>query len=218
MDFETNPVDQAADSKFSLSLRPLKAVYHARLFRRLQEFFKPPENLQLDEVTSAAAAGYESLTQYSRASMQYALDTHKTLLLDINIGAPVLLIPAPFSDSLLAMDFGHLCITSAVKPRGETAAADLNDSFYDQFTVKLTDLQVALVPGSDVATSTWAEALDSRSLLHRAATLIEPMFLELNLWQCVQPDNPDLTKIKLAGNVSGLNIRFSDQRCAGDFF
>ena len=56
------------------------------------------------------------------------------------------------------------------------------------------------------------EALAPATEAHMRAVLLAPTSIELRLWQCVQPDNPDLPKLKLAGTLSSLRLRITARR------
>ncbi len=115
--FETNPLSAVADSVVRVQSDPLEVHVRPAVLERLGAFFTPPQDTRLEGVQEAASSGYESLRQSSKASMAYAIATHKTMLLDISLGAPTIILPAPVCNGLLIVDLGKLMLTSTVEPR-----------------------------------------------------------------------------------------------------
>lgn len=152
--FRRRLAHRATDPALVIAVCPRS--YHAHLINRLASFFARPPDLALDELSAAAASRYEALTEHSFASIQYALETHKTLLLDLDVGAPTLLVPTAAAGLLLVVDLGQLRVTSTVTPaaaaaaladrRGVVPAAALEQSMYDRFDIRLTNLQVSERP------------------------------------------------------------------------
>nr|XP_019956405.1 PREDICTED: vacuolar protein sorting-associated protein 13A [Paralichthys olivaceus] len=51
--FETNPLDETANQRLHVESQPLEIIYDAITVNSMSEFFMPPDDLQLDELTNA---------------------------------------------------------------------------------------------------------------------------------------------------------------------
>jgi hypothetical protein len=69
-------------------------------------------------------------------------------------------------------------------------------------------MQVLLMPFTMEEDHKWAGELRDTGQFH----LLDQTSLELHLAFCVQPDNPDLTKLKVNGTLPRLHLRFSDRK------
>lgn len=212
--FEINPLDSVADSLLRLKSEPLEIEYRPALVARLAAFFTKPDNVVLDDISNAASSGIESLRQSSRAGMQYALETHKTLLLDVSIGAPTILMPAPQAGLLLVLDLGKLALTSTVEPRDHLhSKGDMESAMYDLYTVSLTDMQVLLLDSRHIlSSSAWAAAVEQASTDQQQQIyhLLDKSSVSIHVFNCVQQDNPEYAKLKVSGALPSLHLRVSD--------
>lgn len=112
MKFENNPLNERADTSLAIRMRHMEVVYHRGYVEAIYKFFKPPED-RLESVEallvgvnslipdhrhlppSQAAAGgaIAGFRKETRAGLEYALQTHKTIDLHVDMKAPIIIIP-----------------------------------------------------------------------------------------------------------------------------
>ena len=110
--FENNPLDERADTALIFHMRYMEIVYHRGYVEAIYQFFKPPES-QLESVEAllvnlllptcleemliivqyAASETLEGLRKETRAGLEYALQTHKTIDIQMDLNAPIIIIP-----------------------------------------------------------------------------------------------------------------------------
>lgn len=204
--FETNPLDHSADSAVTMEVQPVEIVYRPLAMARLGEFFAPPPGLVLEDVSNAAGKQAFALATQTTTGLKYAIEQHKTLNLNLNVGAPTVVIPAEAAGVTLVVDLGHLSVVSELQPKDAASIAQFEESMYDRFRVTLEDVQGVIVGAESKAT--WREALESG----RAHHLLEPMLIELRVMQCVQQDNFAFARLKLHATLPSLRLRLSDRK------
>lgn len=115
---ETNPLSKVADTALSLRLEPVEICYLPSLFQRLASFFSPPDDLLvLEDLSDAAMSSALALQESGATGLLYAIETHKTVALDMRLGAPTLIVPA--KAGLLVVDMGVLTISSDLTAKGQ---------------------------------------------------------------------------------------------------
>jgi vacuolar protein sorting-associated protein 13A/C len=95
MEVEHNPLDGRADNALSVRMRHLEIIYHKGYVESIVHFFKPPES-QLESITAlidAAGQTLDGIRKETRAGLEYALDTHKTVDIKLDMNAPIIVIP-----------------------------------------------------------------------------------------------------------------------------
>ena len=112
---ESNPLDQRADSALTARMRHMEIIYHRGYVEAIAKFLRPPEN-QLESVEAllvskclyslyhdmtvsqtVASQTLEGLRKETRAGLEYALQTHKTIDLQVDMNAPVIIIPEEYA-------------------------------------------------------------------------------------------------------------------------
>ena len=79
--FEHNPMDERADSRLTVRMRPMEIFYHRGYVEEIAKFFRPPES-QLESVNALLDVATETLEGFrkeTRAGLEYALEKHKTV-------------------------------------------------------------------------------------------------------------------------------------------
>ncbi|GCC25095.1 hypothetical protein chiPu_0003500 [Chiloscyllium punctatum] len=109
--FETNPLDERADQRLKVESCPLEIVYDARTVNGLVDFFRPPTDVQLVEITSATMIKLEEFRDKTATGLMYIIETQKILDLKVNLMASYVIIPQngffDKSASLLVLDLGN---------------------------------------------------------------------------------------------------------------
>lgn len=96
--FENKPLLSSADHALTLKMRHLEIIYSAVLIDGIIEFFKPPSSKMESVNALIAVAGdtFEELKFQTRAGLEFALETHTTIDIDIDMDAPIIFIPERF--------------------------------------------------------------------------------------------------------------------------
>ncbi|XP_041111906.1 vacuolar protein sorting-associated protein 13A isoform X1 [Polyodon spathula] len=213
--FETNPLDGSADQRLRVESQPLEIVYDAVTVNSLSEFFMPPQDLQLEELTSATLMKLEEFRDRTSTGLMYVIETQKILDLKINLMASYIIVPQTgfysSSENLLVLDLGHLKVTSKSRkglPQltvGQSCIEDIMSRAYDSFDVELSSLQLLYSkPAQD-----WKNARKSKqSSLH----ILEPVDLRVDFSRAMVVSDPRMPKFKIFGELPLLSVRISDEK------
>jgi vacuolar protein sorting-associated protein 13A/C len=93
--FENNPLDERADTALTVRMRYMEIIYHKGYVEAIYQFFKPPAS-QLESVEAlldVASQTLEGIRRDTRAGLEYALQTHKTVDVQMDLNAPIIIIP-----------------------------------------------------------------------------------------------------------------------------
>lgn len=112
--YENKPLDGRADNALTLRMRHMEIIYHRGYVEAVYKFFKPPPS-QLESVEAllvhvwliyfihlltkpqnVASQTLEGLRKETRAGLEYALQTHKTIDIQMDLNAPVIIIPEEY--------------------------------------------------------------------------------------------------------------------------
>ncbi|KAF4623901.1 hypothetical protein D9613_001806 [Agrocybe pediades] len=223
--FENNPLDERSDSALTVRMRHMEIIYHKGYVEAVYKFFKPPAS-QLESVEallSAASQTLEGLRRDTRAGLEYALQTHKTIDVQMDLNAPVIIVPEDVSTNdckHLIVDAGHIAIESnlaskeAIKlihqKRNQQYTDDdykkLESLMYDKLSLRLEDAQFvigdnlqacrnALIPGAD----------DSLHILER-------INIDLRIDKSIVPTAVNIAQFKVSGKLPSLQVNISDTK------
>ncbi|MGH0133696.1 UNVERIFIED_CONTAM: hypothetical protein FKN15_077954 [Acipenser sinensis] len=213
--FETNPLDGSADQRLRVEAQPLEIVYDAVTVNSLSEFFMPPQDMQLEELTSATLMKLEEFRDRTSTGLMYVIETQKILDLKINLMASYIIVPQTgfytSSENLLVLDLGHLKVTSKSRkglPQltvGQSCIEDIMSRAYESFDVELSSLQLLYSkPEQD-----WKNARKSKqSSLH----ILEPVDLRVDFSRAMVVSDPRMPKFKIFGELPLLSVRISDEK------
>lgn len=97
--FENNPIDQHANADLSLSMQPLHIVINRYCLERIGQFFTPPKEVSkvANQIKQRASKGANVISTLTRAQLEDAVKSHKTIALDIRIKVCSLLLVFFFS-------------------------------------------------------------------------------------------------------------------------
>lgn len=220
--FENNPLDGSADSSLLAKLKSMTIFYNYVFVEEIINFFKPP-TIHLDTVgaiMNAAEATMEGLTAQTRIGLQYALEEHKTINVKLDLQAPLLILPLDpksWKSPVAIFDAGHLSVTSDLvdkrtiemfstkKNYTEEDWSKLNTLMYDTFKLHLQDAQFLVGP----------TIKDTMEQLHtkktkNSAVILDNFDFKLALGISILPSATNLAKIKVSGEVPGINLALSD--------
>uniref|UniRef100_A0A3Q2YAD3 Chorein N-terminal domain-containing protein n=1 Tax=Hippocampus comes TaxID=109280 RepID=A0A3Q2YAD3_HIPCM len=211
--FETNPPDQTANQRFFAESQPLEIIYDAMTVNAMAAFFRPPDDLQLDELTNATLIKLEQFRDRTATGLMYVIETQKVLDLKVNLLASYVIIPQTgFYDgtqNILLLDLGHLQMSSQSKknlPQLSAVSSKLEDIMlraYDSFDIQLSNLQFLFSkPDGD-----WKKArMQRQSPLH----ILEPVDLQMEFSRAMVVKDSRMAKYKLSGQLPLLSLRISD--------
>ncbi|KAI9475459.1 MAG: hypothetical protein EXX96DRAFT_266961 [Benjaminiella poitrasii] len=214
--FEKKPLSQKADNAFQLKMRHLEIIYSPIVIAGVLDFFKPPSSKteSVNALMEVAGNTFEGLKVQTRAGLEFALETHTTLDLNVDMDAPIIIIPESLTSQdspVLVIDAGHINIDSQladpkilsdIKTKDITTynkqdIRTLESLMYDKFNVHLSQTKVLI--GNN------AKELDKDG-----AKFIERISMNFLFELCILPGKTEFTKIKLSGHLPLLSIQFSD--------
>ncbi|KAI0932190.1 hypothetical protein AcW2_000882 [Taiwanofungus camphoratus] len=223
--FEQNPLDGRADSALIVKMRYMEIVYHKGYIEAVYRFFKPPSS-QLESVEAlldVASQTLEGLRKETRAGLEYALQTHKTIDVQMDLNAPIIIVPedvASYNCRHLVIDAGHIAIESDLvdkkaiqdiqaKRKQQYTAEDyrrLESMMYDRVSVRLQAAQFLI--GNDLESCLEALKSNSQDNLH----LLERVNLDLQVQNSIVPTAYNLARFKISGHLPTLQVNLSDSK------
>lgn len=224
--FENNPLDESADTSIMLKLKSLEFIHNPKFVVEIARFFKPPER-QMESIGAlleTAGASIEEIRQQTRAGLEFALEEHKTINANIDLQAPIIIIPERITEeSTLCMivDAGHLNLRSDlidkdtlhdIQSKRKTQYSDedfhqLENLMYDKFNLKLESTQVLIGPGID-ATRAELDSKDHSKNMH----IVERINMDFLLENSIIPKDPNVTKLRITGTLPILHASLSDKK------
>ena len=224
--FEQNPLDGSADSALTMKLKSLEVMYNPQFVVEVAKFFKPPERHMesIGALLETAGATVEGLRQQTRAGLEFALEEHKTLNANLDIQAPLIIIPESIkSESALCLilDAGHVSLKSELvekdtmryiqskqkKQYSEEDFKQLEGLMYDKFLLKLHSTQLLIGPGIQATKEQLISKDDSKNF-----HIIDRINMDFILETSIIPKAADLTKTRVSGHLPVLHASISDQK------
>ncbi|RDX55846.1 vacuolar protein sorting-associated protein 13 [Lentinus brumalis] len=223
--FERNPLTGRADSALTVRMRYMEIVYHRGYVEAVYKFFKPPAS-QLESVEAlldVASQTLESLQKETRIGLEYALQTHKTVDVQMDLNAPIIIVPEDVTSTKgkhLVIDAGHISIVSDLaskeavqeihsKRKKQYTAEDyerLESMMYDRLTVKLQAAQFLV--GDDLNSCLNALRSNENDNLH----LLERTNFDLQVQNSIVPTAYSLARFKVSGHLPTLQVNMSDTK------
>lgn len=226
MSFEQNPLDGRADSAVNLKLRAMEIIYNPNFVVQVTNFFKPPEK-HMDSIGAlmeSAGSTVEGLRQQTRAGLEYALTEHKTIDLQLDLQAPLIIVPDSVtkkSTICLILDAGHASVRSDLIDKSKIADIQnkqkqqytekdfqkLESLMYDKFLLKLESTQVLI--GTTVDET--RKELDQKTST-RHFHVVERINMDFTIETCIIPKAADLTRFRIVGHLPVLAAKLSDNK------
>ncbi|KAF0448094.1 vacuolar protein sorting-associated protein 13 [Gigaspora margarita] len=125
--FEHKSLDGRADNVLSMKMRHLEIIYNQNAIEAVTEFFKPPGQ-QLETFTAligAAGDTFEGLKAQTRAVLEMKLEGHKTIDVEVDMNAPIIIVPKSSNSNYNEADYKRL-----------------ESLMYDRFSVQLLSSQL----------------------------------------------------------------------------
>ncbi|KAF1952441.1 vacuolar protein sorting-associated protein-like protein vps13 [Byssothecium circinans] len=224
--FEKNPLDGSADMGLTVKLKGMEFVYNPRFIVEVAKFFKPPERHMesIGALMETAGATVEGIRQQTRAGLEFALTEHKTVNAQLDLQAPLIIVPDSVttkSSNCLILDAGHISVTSELvdkttlqdiqsKQKQQYTEADfrrLEGLMYDRFLLKLDSTQVLIGPSIEETRAQLDEKAGSKSL-----HIVDRINMNFKVEICIVPKASDLTKFRVSGNLPVLHASISDTK------
>lgn len=224
--FENNPLDGSADTAVRLILKSIEVIYNPKFVVEIARFFKPPERHMesIGALLETAGATVEEIRQQTRAGLEFALEEHKTVNANLDIQAPLIIIPESITEKsslCLILDAGHVSLKSKLidkdtmrdvqaKQKKQYSAEDyrqLEILMYDKFLLKLHSTQALIGPGIE-ATKAELYSKEQVGNMH----IIDRINMDFTLETSIVPKAADITKTRISGNLPVLHASISDRK------
>eukprot|EP00106_Octopus_bimaculoides_P016057 XP_014783499.1 PREDICTED: vacuolar protein sorting-associated protein 13A-like isoform X4 [Octopus bimaculoides] len=219
LEFETKPLYVEADYSLKLNVQPVEMVYDEHSLSELTAFFQFP-NLKA-EMKNSAVESLQQVISYSRLSLQYAIQQHKTIHVSVNMRSPYMVIPEYGSlqkgGYVLIVDFGTLTLESELQPKNvslennfekwcqDATMSEIESRLYDQFTIKINEVKILLADSGD----DWHTfQTEPDSLYH----ILPSTKMLMTLFNSVKPDYKQLPQHKLVTTLPSIKVNISDER------
>ncbi|RDW42663.1 hypothetical protein B0I73DRAFT_150485 [Yarrowia lipolytica] len=222
--FENNPLDGHADSCLSGKMKALNIIYNVKLVEQVILFFKPADNHQetLTALMSVAGTTVEEFQAKTRIGLEYALEEHKTIDVQLDLAAPLIVMPLDITNKespCLLIDAGQIKIKSDLadkklidqvksKASQQYSQADwdrLKVLMYDKFNIELFNTQLLI--GSNMK-----DAVGDMLVEHSPNYVIDRINLKFLLEVSIVPDATHLSKIRVSGELPKFQASLSDAR------
>ncbi|XP_066252738.1 intermembrane lipid transfer protein Vps13 isoform X1 [Euwallacea similis] len=222
--FEINPLDKMCDQRVHIVSKPLRIIYDSGTVNKAFDIFKIPPDTSLNQISAAASSKLTNVKEMTSTGLQYAIEQHTRLDIDITLHAPHIIIPygGKFEElqNVLVVDLGQIRIfssghrSSIMEVRQlykEGLAQDkifekMKLHSYDHFKVELTDFQVLVAQGEE----NWQQYIE-----HSASTemhLLRPFSLSVEYAKCLISDDPRLPQQKITCELPTIDVSISDAR------
>ncbi|CAG8559398.1 1542_t:CDS:10, partial [Racocetra fulgida] len=203
--FEHNPLDGRADNGLSMKMRHLEIVYNQNAIEAVTEFFRPPEQ-QLETITAlieAASDTFEGLKAQTRAVLEMKLEEHKTIDVEVDMNAPIIIIPKSCTKpdtEVIVLDSGHIRVESKLVSKADKeeihskARSSYSEADYKRLESLMYDPQI--------------RDSDPKYDLH----VIDRINLQFLVEMSILPRAYNLTKFRVSGHLPLLKTNFSDRK------
>ncbi|KAK2501172.1 hypothetical protein MC885_017742 [Smutsia gigantea] len=216
--FEINPLDETVAQRCIIEAEPLEMIYDAKTVNSIVEFFRPPKEVNLAQLTSVTLTKLEEFRDKTATGLLYIIETQKVLDLKINLKASYVIIPqdgilSPTSN-LLLLDLGHLKVMSKSRSelpdmkQGGTKLEEIMHRAYDSFDIQLTSIQLLYSRVGD----NWKEA---RKLNVSTQHILVPMHFNVELSKAMVFMDTRMPKFKIFGKLPLVSLRISDKKLQG---
>ncbi|XP_072763012.1 intermembrane lipid transfer protein Vps13 isoform X2 [Anoplolepis gracilipes] len=224
--YEKNPIDKLCGDRVIVKSRSVDIIYDAQTIIELVNLFKVQDSSTLNQLQTAAAEQLEGFKEMSALGLEYAIQKHSILDIQVDMQASQLIIPhgGLYEDSkaLIVVNLGSLKMHSLEKVKSDMASASvkqlvsmgkseeevllyLREHSYDKFVLEIVNFQVLVsLPNED-----WRSALAN---IENSLTLLHPTTLEIQFHKCLVTDDPLLPKLRLLGRLPSVTVNITDIR------
>jgi len=213
--FETNPLQKPnVDQLVKAFVQPVEIVYDADTVDQMLNFFKPPQDVILQNLQDKAYSTFQELKTNSTAGLLYAMDHHSVTDVEISMKASYFILPEGGNykscKSMLITDFGSLKLDSDPDQERVINIKDVDESevqnkCYDRYLISLSSLQILLCCKDE----DWN---NSRFVEYSPLHILSPLSFHGKLAKALVPDDARLSQIVLNGTLSGVELTLTDAK------
>ncbi|KAJ8102210.1 hypothetical protein POJ06DRAFT_300095 [Lipomyces tetrasporus] len=223
--FESNPLDESADSRLTLKMGSMEIYYNKTFIEEIVQFFKPPKTHMesFGALLYAAGATVEGITNQTRAGLEYALQEHKTLNAKLDLQAPLLILPSSVIEHdapCLVLDAGHISMVSNLVDKSTIREVQNKQStqyreddykalmalMYDKFQLNLESTQVLVGPSVEETIDQLYNTSNTVKHFHIVDRINMTLLVEIS----ILPNASNLTKFRVSGHLPVLHVSMSD--------
>ncbi|XP_048662741.1 LOW QUALITY PROTEIN: intermembrane lipid transfer protein VPS13A [Marmota marmota marmota] len=139
--FEINPLDETVSQRCIIEAEPLEMIYDARTVNSIIEFFRPPKEVRLAQLTSATLTKLEEFREKTA--------TGKLIIFNkLNTVSYFIILFMPTSNLIIFDCLFHLKVASKIRSelpdvkQGGTNLEEIMQRAYDSFDINLTSIQL----------------------------------------------------------------------------
>ncbi|QLL30358.1 hypothetical protein HG536_0A01750 [Torulaspora globosa] len=222
--FESNPLDESADSKVDITLRGMTIFYHVHFINEIIHFFNPPKQHMetITAIINAAEATVEGWTTQTRMGLESLLEEHKTANITLDLQAPLIIIPLDphvWDTPCAVIDAGHIALVSDLVPKQRIEQIrqmspeeydkiddlELKGLMFDRFQLYLQDTQILV--GPDVRSTISSLNGSAEGVQY---SILSGLLLELTLDISILPRAYNLPRAKAFGHLQKLDLSLND--------
>ena len=224
--FENHPLDGSADTALTLKLKAIEIIYNPAFVEQIYRFFKPPDrNMEsIGALLETAGATVQELRSLTRAGLEFALEEHKTINAQLDLQAPLIIIPDSVTEECsicLIVDAGHAKLSSELVDKDtmkevqskqkrqltDKEFGELENLMYDKFKLRLESTQV-LIGSTIEETRSRLDAKNASKDLH----IVDRINMDFLIEMSIIPKGSELTKFRVSGNLPVLHASMSDAK------
>ncbi|XP_053208525.1 LOW QUALITY PROTEIN: intermembrane lipid transfer protein Vps13-like [Panonychus citri] len=215
---ETNPLDASFDYGVTCKARGVDVMYHAPTFNALLDIVTPQSDVSLDQIQALAEIKFNQFKMMSVTGLEYAIEQHNTLKVDIVIEPSYIVIPdrgcVNDCENVLILSCGEVNVSSEFtddsptslrlkyQDSGEEALINaVRESAYERFRLKVSRTQIILTTGEN-----WVNDLNETRTQKTPSVnnLLEPFGLELCLMRSIIADDPHMPQMRIEGTIPSI--------------
>ncbi|CAI2359786.1 unnamed protein product [Moneuplotes crassus] len=216
--FENNPRYEDGEMKIKLYTKAHQYIFaNMCLIKELQEFFaggdSPEEQVDLSYYTDRAkikALEYMNAgADYLEESQQDIEYVHKGIDVDIELFAPVLVVPESITDlrnkKTLVLNLGYLRMTSDIRPYHKEVdylVVNRGEELFDKYDLKISGLQLSMIEEL-VDYKRWQDAPNK-------IDIINDITINMNINRSIEPNHPNFPTMEVFCKIMKIDIFASD--------
>ncbi|XP_058806498.1 intermembrane lipid transfer protein Vps13 isoform X2 [Phymastichus coffea] len=223
--YEKNPLDKLCGDRVIVKSSSVHMVYDAQTIIELIKLFKVQNASTLSQLQAAAAEQLVNLKEVSALGLEYAIQKHAALDIQVDLKASQLIVPHgglySGNESLFVINLGSFKMQSMEKFKEDSSLSvkqlitmgkteedilnHLREHSYDKFVLKIVNFQALIsMPNED-----WRDALTNTI---SPIKVLQPTTLEIQFHKCLVTDDPLLPKTRLIGNLPSVAINITENR------
>eukprot|EP00058_Branchiostoma_floridae_P017686 XP_002603175.1 hypothetical protein BRAFLDRAFT_226506 [Branchiostoma floridae] len=215
---ETNPLDGKADTRVEVNAQPLQMVYDAQTVNSIVDFFRPPENVHLQDLTSVAMSKLEEFREQTATGLQHMISVRKVTDVHVDLKSSYIILPqngfyTEGQSNVVVVDLGSFRVDSVKDtlpaPLAKAKLGTVEEVMsraYDKFDIRVQSVQQCYIcfVGED-----WRTARqEANTKLH----VVQPMGLDVLLQKCMVDNDVRMPNIKVSGHLPLIQLNMSDKK------